>query len=354
MSNLKLLCFGAGALGTYIGGSLALAGEQVVFLEQPEVVQDLRRRGLRLDLTRDERRQSREAAIVGPAALAFAGSLEEALRFGPFDAALYALKSFDTETALERMRPFAASLPPICCFSNGVDNEPALADLLGPSRVIPATVTTAIGRHGAGNIVLEKLRGVGIATTQPTSSSLLDAANAAFLNGRPFSNAAAMKWSKMLTNLIANATSAILDMTPAEVFSHPGLFRLEVGMMRECLAVMRAQHIPVVDLPGVPVRGLALALRLPPWISRPVLARAAGSGRGSKMPSFHIDLHSGRGKSEVEYLNGAVVRAGRRLGVPTPINELLTDTLVKLTRGTPTPEQFARQPERLLAALGSP
>ena len=67
-----------------------------------------------------------------------------------------------------------------------------------------------------------------------------------------------MKWSKMLTNLPANATSAILDMTAAEVFAHPGLFRLEMRMLRETLAVMRASRIRVVDLPGVPVRALAL------------------------------------------------------------------------------------------------
>jgi Ketopantoate reductase PanE/ApbA C terminal. len=80
-------------------------------------------------------------------------------------------------------------------------------------------------------------------------------------------------------------------------------------MLRECLAVMKAQGIDVVDLPKTPVRALAFATRLPLWLSKPLLGRAAGSGRGGKMPSFHIDLHSGRGKSEVDYLHGAVVRA---------------------------------------------
>jgi 2-dehydropantoate 2-reductase len=69
------------------------------------------------------------------------------------------------------------------------------------------------------------------------------------------------------------------------------------------------------------------------------------------MPSFHIDLHSGRGKSEVDYLHGAVVRAGKRTDVPTPVNELLTETLLALTNGEIPLEEFARQPKKLLSKL---
>ena len=95
--------------------------------------------------------------------------------------------------------------------------------------------------------------------------------------------------------------------------------------------MMEAQGVEVVDLPGTPVRALAFATRLPLWVSRPLLGACRGRGRGGKMPSFHIDLHSGRGQSEVEYLHGAVVRSGQNLGVPTPVNKALTETLLALT-----------------------
>jgi len=121
--------------------------------------------------------------------------------------------------------------------------------------------------------------------------------------------------------------------------------------LRECLAVMAAQNIEAVDLPGTPVRALAFAIGLPLWLSRPLLASAAGSGRGGKMPSFHIDLHSGRGKSEVSYLHGAVVRAGERTNAPTPVNKLLTETLLALTNREILLEEYARQPEKLLSKL---
>ena len=350
--KLKVLSFGAGAIGTYFGGSLALAGHQVVFVEQPKVVEELRERGLRLDLTLDKRRKTNEAFLLNPAAFVIVSSLEEALRYGPYDVALFALKSFDTPDALEAMKPLTDKMPPILCLSNGVSNEPAIAEALGLDKVIYGTVTTAIGRRAAGDIVLERLRGVGVAKGHVISEKLNAALDGAHLNARLFEDANGMKWSKMLTNLLANPTSAILDMTAAEVFAHKDLYKIEIDMLKECLAVMEAQGFHVVDLPGTPVRALAFATRLPLWLSKPLLGRAAGAGRGAKMPSFHIDLHSGRGKSEVEYLHGAVVRAGEKFNVPTPVNRVLTETLLALTDKEIPLEEFAHKPERLLSRFG--
>lgn len=346
--KLNVLVFGAGAIGTYIGGSLGLDGHQLVFVEQPHVVEELRERGLRLDLTLDLRRKTNEAARIEPASFRIVPSLEDALRYGPFDVALFALKSYDTQAALEGMKAFADKMPPILCLSNGVSNEPLIAEALGADKVIYGTVTSAVGRRGAGDIVLEKLRGVGVAKGHPLSEKLNNALDKAYLNSRLFEDAASMKWSKMLTNLIANPTSAILDMTAGEVFANKDLYKLEIEMLRECLAVMKAQKIEVVDLPGTPVRALSYATTLPLWLSKPFLSRAAGAGRGAKMPSFHIDLHSGRGKSEVEYLHGAVMRAGENYNVPTPVNRVLTETLVALTNHAIPMDEFEHKPRKLL------
>lgn len=350
-SQLNVLIFGAGAIGTYIGGSLALDGHNIVFVEQAKVADELRERGLRLGLALDKRRKAKESFLVDPSSFVIAASLEDALRYGPFDVAIYALKSFDTHAALEGIEPFADKMPPILCLSNGVDNEPAIAKILGPDKVIYGTVTSAIGRHAAGDIVLEKLRGVGVASTHPLSDRLVAVFDDAFLKAQAFSDADSMKWSKMLTNLLANPASAILDMSAAEIYARKDLYKLEIDMLRECLAVMKAQNINVVDLPGTPVKALAFSTKLPLWISKPLLGRAAGAGRGGKMPSFHIDLHSGRGKSEVDFLHGAVVRAGEKTGVSTPVNKLLTETLLDLTNGEIQLEEFSHQPEKLLSQL---
>jgi 2-dehydropantoate 2-reductase len=344
-SKLNVLVFGAGAIGTYIGGSLALSGNRVVFVEQARAVEELRARGLRLDLT-----ISRKSVFkIQNPSVNFVSSIEDAIKLGPFDIAIYALKSFDTASALDLMRPIADKLPPIICLSNGVDNEPALASVLGAERVIAGTVTSSIGRNAVGDIVLERLRGVGIDERHPLSLFIADALNAAGLNALLYLHAADMKWSKMLTNLPANATAAILNMTAAEVFDHPGLFQLEMRMLKETLWVMRANRLHVINLPFVPVKALAVGTRLPELLSRPLMLRAVGGGRGRKMPSFHIDLYSGRGKSEVDWLNGAVVRYGEKVGKPAPVNKLLTTILLGLTKGEIPLDTYARQPEKLLA-----
>jgi 2-dehydropantoate 2-reductase len=69
------------------------------------------------------------------------------------------------------------------------------------------------------------------------------------------------------------------------------------------------------------------------------------------MPSFHIDLYSGRGKTEAEFLHGAVVRAGEKYGVPTPINKVLTEIVMALFRKEIPLDEYAHQPEKLLAKV---
>lgn len=337
---LKVLSIGAGSIGTYIGGSLALHGNPVVFLEQPGFAEELRRRGLFLKLDDGEHQ------IPHPQV---ASNLQEVLRDRQFDFAIFALKAFDTLPAVQSLIPYRDRLPPILCLQNGVENEAVLAEFLGKERVIAGTLTSAVGRRGVGDIILERKRGIGVAAGHPLSSQLVEILNVAGLNAHLYPSAEDMKWSKLLTNLLANATSAILDMSPVEIFSDPALCRLEIEQLREAIRVMAAQDIHTIDLPGTPVRALAFAVRwLPIAWTRPILIKAVGSGRGGKMPSFHIDLRSGRGQTEVDYLNGAVVRFGERLGISTPVDRLLNETLQDLTSGRLPINAFDHHPERLL------
>ncbi|MEJ2757672.1 MAG: 2-dehydropantoate 2-reductase [Anaerolineales bacterium] len=333
---LNILCIGAGAIGTYLGGSLMLAGNRVVFLEKAQTALQIQQ--MRLQLADGKH------ILKSPE---FTSNVPDALSKGPFDLAIFALKSFDTASA---MKPFANvkdNLPPFLSLQNGVENEDKIATIIGTENVIPATVTTAVGKHGPGDITLEKFRGIGISALHPLSMRLETAFKAANLNPQLFSNPAAMKWSKMLTNLVANATSAVLGLPPGDVYTQKSVFQVEAAQLRETLQVMSALNLPVVDLPGTPVRLLAAVIKfLPLSISRPLLKKAVIGGRGDKMPSFYLDLYSGRDKSEVEFLNGAVVRAGKRIGVPTPANAFLTTTLLRMVQGDFPKETYQNRPEK--------
>lgn len=340
---MRFLFLGAGAIGTYVGGSLAASGEEVAFIEQPGPAEQIARAGLTVE-TASGTKVVRDVTLFTDAATA--------LDAGPWDVAVFALKSFDTAEAVEQLLATGRPVPTILSLQNGVDNEPTIGARLGADRVIAGTVTTAIAKPGIGHVVEEKHRGIGVALGHSRAESLVAALDAAGLAAQAFPAAGPMKWSKLLTNLQGSATSAILDLPVGDVFADRRLHEVETESLRECLAVMRALGFAPVDLPGTPVRLLALAVeRLPRLVTRPIFTRLLGGSRGHKMPSLHIDLHAGRGRSEVGFLHGAVVRHGAEVGLPTPVNAALTAVLEGLTAGTEDVEAFRHRPEALLARL---
>ncbi len=332
-----------GAIGTYIGGSLAAAGYDVAFTERPETIDVLKNKGLKIQTP---------AGLLQVKELTLYSSLAEALQSAKYDVALIAVKSFDTQSVLEEIRPLAAKFPPMLCLQNGVENEDLITSVLGKERVIGASIGTAVGKNGPGDVRVEKMRGIGIESGHVLSEKLIAAFSAAGLNAKGYAKRADLKWSKMLSNLLGNATSAILNWTPARIFSDPRIYAIEVAQVRETLAVMKAQGIHLVNLPGTPIALLIeLMDRFPAFISRPIAAKGMGKGRGQKMPSFHIDLYHGQTRSEVSYLNGAIARAGMELGISTPVNRVLTEILETLASGKVSKEIFAHQPEKLIAKI---
>lgn len=339
----KVLCFGMGAIGSYIGGSLANTGCDVVFVERPEALKSDRFTNLK---------------IIKPTVEILVEHVEVSTDIGnllaekKFDVAILAVKAFDTQGLVNSLQGFKTNLPPILCLQNGVENEQLIEEKLGKGSVIGGSITSAVARIGLGNVKLEKLRGVGIETGSPLAERLLELFNLAGLNARGFPVCADMKWSKMLTNLLVNASAAILNWSPAKILNNPITYRIEVLQLREALAVMKKLGIHVIDLPGTPVKTLVTLLNvLPLNLGRVLIGRALAKGRGAKKPSLHIDLQAGRTRSEVEFLNGAVVRFGEKVGIPTPVNRVLTDILVDLTEGKQDKQKYSNHPEILKKSI---
>jgi 2-dehydropantoate 2-reductase len=86
---------------------------------------------------------------------------------------------------------------------------------------------------------------------------------------------------------------------------------------------------------------------MPRALLKPIMTSLVTEGRGNKMPSFQLDLTSGKGKSEVIFHNGAVAQAGQELRIPTPVNTALNDILLKLTREELNWREFDGRPKRL-------
>jgi 2-dehydropantoate 2-reductase len=343
--GFRFLIYGAGAIGTYIGGSLSLQGHEVVFLERRHDIHALQDRGLRMSI------EGTQYQIPSPICISRLDKIKEK----HFDLIILALKTYHLNGVLPDLKRLKDHLPPILCLQNGVESENILADSIGEDLVVPGTVTTAVDKKQKGDITVRRLRGMAAADNHPITREILPAFNQAGLNLILYNQPENLKWSKLLINLMGNASSAILNMGPDQIYSDPSLFMMELKQLRETLNVMKLMGIQPVNLPGVPVKLLALVVQyLPRQISQLLLSRIIGGGRGGKMPSFHIDLYSGRGKSEVDQLNGAVVRAGKKVDFLTPVNQLFTRVLISLIIGEVPLEKYANKPEVLLAELTNP
>src|ERR1035437_5957656 len=169
--------------------------------------------------------------------------------------------------------------------------------------------------------------------------------------------AAPMKWSNLLANLIANASGAILDMDAQEIYRNPRLFDVERRQLLEALAVMRASGHRPVSIPGAPVPWLARCIQLPARLGRPIMVRIVGSARAGKAPSLLLHLRStppdapSAEPTEVAWMNGAVVRAGAEVRIPTPVNACLAALVEEVARDPERRAWFRGNPDRLVAAV---
>jgi 2-dehydropantoate 2-reductase len=83
---------------------------------------------------------------------------------------------------------------------------------------------------------------------------------------------------------------------------------------------------------------------------RPILRRQVSGARGDKLPSLYIDLHQGKLKSEIGWLNGAIAERGKAIGVATPVNAVLTKTITALIGNPQLQAEWKNNVERLAAA----
>ncbi|MFN8474115.1 MAG: 2-dehydropantoate 2-reductase [Anaerolineae bacterium] len=350
---MRILVLGAGAIGGLLACQLALGGHDVTLVARAWLAEQVRSDGL-LFVDDGHPHTVKNLTVVENLDGLAADAASRA-----FDWLALTVKAFDVRKAAEEIRAAFPAPPPVVTFQNGVGSEEAAADVLGAERIVAASVTIPVTVPQPGQVVVRSSGGIGVApyrdskgqpTTTQAAAAIADSMRVARFKVKEYSDYRAMKWSKLLLNMTGNAIPAIVDMPPEEEFDVPQLFRLEMGALKEADAVMRALGIKVVNLPGQPAVLLPLGVKiLPHFILQPALRALAVAGRGGKLPSLHMDLVSGRGQSEVTYLNGAVVKAGEKAGVPTPINRVIMDTLMGLVTGRLGRKDFYHDPQAFIA-----
>jgi 2-dehydropantoate 2-reductase len=243
----------------------------------------------------------------------------------------------------------------VVTLQNGIGAEELVAAGRPDAPLLGGALTAPIDREADGTLAWRKRRGIALGSVRGDTTSVLAAIRDA-LDGGGLPVAAVrdwrtMKWSKLLTNLVANAVPALLDCEAAAVYADRRLFDVERAQVREALGVMRALGLSPMRLPGADVRWLALGFRVPAVLAHPVMQRVVGGARGGKAPSLLLHLRAGGGRSESPWLNGGVARAGDAAGVPTPVNAALA-VLMEAAAADPSAWDRTRgRPAALLAAI---
>lgn len=290
----KIAVMGAGAVGCYFGGMLARAGHEVTLIGRPSHVDAVQRDGLWLD-TQTFSEHVRLQASVDVAAVSGAQLL------------LFCVKSTDTIEAARQIAPYLPADAVVMSLQNGVDNALALQSVL-PQTVIPAVVYVATEMAGPGH-VRHNGRGELVICEADASAAIAILFGAAGVPVTVSDNVAGALWAKLIVNCAYNALSAITQMPYGRLVQSEGVEQLMRGVVDECLAVATAAGIIVPGDSYEDVAGIARTM-------------------ADQYSSTAQDLARGK-RSEIDHLNGYVVRQAQALGIKAPVNQTL-HTLVKL------------------------
>lgn len=340
---MRAAVVGAGAVGSLLAHSLALAGHDIALVARSHGGPEERRVLVRSDV--DGTETAVTVTVVGTPSM-----LPE-----PPDVVIFAVKQFSLAAAVDAWSDHRGI--PALTTQNGIGAEEAVTSSRAGTTVLGGSLTASVGLTSSGIVRRYRRGGLGLAVVQGGTEGMLarlcEAFNAGGLQTRPYADAAAMKWSKLVGNLVGNATGALVDLDPGEIYRHPGLFSIERRQLLEAVSVMKALGLPIVSLPGADVRSLARLVALPAPIARPILARVVGAARGGKSPSLREHARSGSGPSEVNWLNGAIVRAGRTCAVAMPVNRALVELLAEVGVDPGLRSGLAGSPARVVAAVSA-
>jgi 2-dehydropantoate 2-reductase len=315
---------GAGSIGCYLGGRLAAAGRNVTLLLRERLAKRIASFGLRIsDL---------EGSDDTVAASSLTLATEASAALATADVILVTVKCRDTEAMAELIWRHSARKPVIVSLQNGISNAAVIRHVVGSdyrvtAAMVPFNVIQTLKddeaprfhRASSGTIQL----GAGI----PFLRALLNAPEIPFAE---HSDIDAILWSKLLLNL-NNALNALSDMPLAQQLADRRWRLLLAKQMEEGLAAVRAAHVSLAPIEGIHPRFVMLALRLPDLLFK-LAARRMLAIDASARSSMWEDL-AARRPTEIDCLQGEIVRLAARHGLDVPLNKRVIKFIRSAERG---------------------
>jgi 2-dehydropantoate 2-reductase len=301
---MKICMLGAGALGCSIGGTLAAGGSDVILLDSFQAhVDAINASGLKMRVGEEER-------VVKVKAYSDCRGL------APVDLIIVLVKSFHTAAAILSAAPIIGKDTMVMSIQNGLGHEEILADVVGREHVLAAKtyvggvflepghiISGAKGKHTYIGELDGKLT--------PRLQALVDEFNQAGLLAIASTNIYGTMWDKLLVNVATGALCGITKLPYGGLYSVPEIEACALAAVAEGIAIAKANNITLTSEDPTYFWTLA-AEGLPPEFKTSMLQ----------------SLEKGE-LTEVDFINGSVVRWGERSGIPTPVNQ----TLLACTKG---------------------
>ena len=303
---MRIAFMGSGGLGGYFGARLCQGGADVHFIARGKHLQALRDEGLRV-----EGPQPMQVATVN--------ATDDPAAVGVVDVVMLCVKLWDTEAALQQIRPMVGAGTAIISLQNGVLKDQYLCAAYDASQTMGgvAYVATTIDRPGVirqtgpmQRLVFGEFDG----TRSARGEALLAASLAGGINAELSDHILREIWQKYVFLVGLSGTTTTMRKPIGPIRAHPRTRAFLLDVMREVVAVGRSQG---VDLPEDYAE-----LRL----------KLADDVAFDMTSSMHHDLERGN-PLEVEWLSGGVVTLGRERGVSTPLNRTVWDVLALYAQG---------------------
>ena len=303
--EMKIVIMGAGAMGSLYGGLLASSGEEVSLVDLwKDHIDAIRSRGL----TIEEKGQEKNIRI---------NATLHASSVGKADLVIFFVKTYHTDKAVSDALVLEKEKTVFLTLQNGLGNEEVLSRQVDPKKVL-----VGVTNHGATLLGPGKIRHAGWGKTfigeldhrvTDRVSKIARIFERAEIETEISSNIQRLIWEKLLINIGINALAAVTALKNGQLLDHPETVMLMEVMVSEAVEVAKKKGVPIEGNPIEKVKAIAEATR-------------------TNRCSMGQDLDNKR-RTEIDAINGALVREAERLGVAVPYNQMITN-LVKVIEKT--------------------
>jgi len=302
---MNVLVMGAGAIGSVLGGYMALAGHDVSLVGRKPHMEAIRSRGLRIEGIWGEH------LVPGLRTFVDAGELPTQ----NWDLIIIAAKSHDVAAATKQIQPWLSNRTLVLSIQNGLGNLEAVSEIVGPQRAVGGRVIFGVETVEPGKVKITvyadkvMLGGQRGYVDHQRVKEIAEAFNQAGIPAEATEEIEKFIWGKVLYNCCLNALSALLEVNYGELLEHDETRQIMSEVIVEIFAVAQK-------------KGVVLAWNSPAEYQDLLFGRLIPDTYAHRA-SMLQDILRGK-KTEIDAMNGAVVSLGKQLGVSTPVNSLLT------------------------------